>query len=549
MAEIVALLEKEYCPPIDSALLSAILSDYDFSDDNALQEVRGTLDELKLSALVEENTEFDPSGSSGSAVCCRAETENGASEQADSCPEWGGGLASQSEDTDLTSLTQSLSSLGAADTTKSGSDQRGESSDTLPELEHLDTQGKENMLREMFPSMKTLTISHTLKACRGNFSRTVEDLLNQVFFEEEPVDGEKVARGIEAFADENTPPRKRKGKGKKKRDLRDTRIGCRRSSSLPPTMIDAGYSKPASSRWETAKDDIEFVSSRTGIAQSSISSVYHSNGASLSATIQSIVDNENKGDVDLDSEDPVIQMNAYELGQDFPTILPAHLLALVRLTHPSTASAHELARVLVAKRQHNQPSGLEIITNYAPINVPETVETPPRPADIAVNFSQASAAALASSYSTSRQTAFTQASAAYRRGKSDRLMSAAAAYYSNLGRDYDAKVKGYSAAAAEALVSSQSSGTELDLHGVSVKDAVRIAREKVTSWWVGLGDGRIGGRAGIGTGYRIVTGVGRHSEGGKGRIGPAVASMLVKEGWKIEVGEGVVVVTGVARPR
>jgi len=95
------------------------------------------------------------------------------------------------------------------------------------------------------------------------------------------------------------------------------------------------------------------------------------------------------------------------------------------------------------------------------------------------------------------------------------------------------------------LVADQSTRTELDLHGVNVKDALRISRERVTTWWHELGEGRIGGR-GVGSGYRIVTGMGNHSEGGKGKLGPAVGKMLIREGWKVEVRGGVLIVTGVA---
>ena len=128
-------------------------------------------------------------------------------------------------------------------------------------------------------------------------------------------------------------------------------------------------------------------------------------------------------------------------------------------------------------------------------------------------------------------------------------MKAAAGYYSQLGRDYDAALKAASSAEADALVSSQSTPTQLDLHGVSVKDATRIARERVAAWWHGLGEGRIdlGGCGGVSEGYRIVTGLGRHSEHGIGKLGPAVAKMLVREGWKVEVGSGVLVVSGVAK--
>lgn len=51
------------------------------------------------------------------------------------------------------------------------------------------------------------------------------------------------------------------------------------------------------------------------------------------------------------------------------------------------------------------------------------------------------------------------------------------------------------------------------------------------------------------SGFRIITGVGRHSHDGTSRLGPAVGKMLAREGWRVEVGEGVLTVTGVVRRR
>jgi hypothetical protein len=127
-------------------------------------------------------------------------------------------------------------------------------------------------------------------------------------------------------------------------------------------------------------------------------------------------------------------------------------------------------------------------------------------------------------------------------------MGGAAAYYSSLGHSYNAAAQAASSNAADALVASQSSATMLDLHGVNVKDAVRIAREGVTAWWARVGGGREaggGGGGGTHTGYRIVTGKGMHSVGGKAKIGPAVGRMLIREGWRVQVGSGVLLVTGV----
>ena len=97
-------------------------------------------------------------------------------------------------------------------------------------------------------------------------------------------------------------------------------------------------------------------------------------------------------------------------------------------------------------------------------------------------------------------------------------------------------------------MASQSSGAQCDLHGVNVKDGVRIARERVQAWWDGgVGEWARQGKVRGNGGYRLVVGKGGHSEGGKGKLGPAVGGMLVREGWRVEVGEGILVVRGRAR--
>ncbi len=131
-------------------------------------------------------------------------------------------------------------------------------------------------------------------------------------------------------------------------------------------------------------------------------------------------------------------------------------------------------------------------------------------------------------------------------------MKAAAGYYAQEGRNYNANVKVMNQADADALVDQQSSYAILDLHGVTVADATRIARQRTQMWWDSLGEQRIaeygGARGGVGN-YRIVVGLGRHSADGRGKLGPAVVKALVKEGWKVEVGSGELLVTGVNRRR
>jgi hypothetical protein len=494
----------------------------------------------------DEASGFDPSGSSGKDGNDNrhTETESGSGQ---SQRDW-------SSYTDDTSLSQGMSALDLEGLEPSGmanstDEQSGGQNDHLAEvynvnLDSLDDASKEAVLIETFPGIRPFDIKWTLNKCKGKASLAIDELLNQVFLE----DSGHRHQGIEAFSESELPPRPRRGKGKKKRLA--TADDTSSSDSL------AQVSGVIESKWETAGRDVDFISSRTGMPPQQVNSIYHKNGASIPATISAIIDAHSS--LQLDSEDATVDVNAQELSLDFPTIPFPNILALTQITYPSTSAAHELAKALIA-RPHQARNGPPIQIEFR-LPPPDLDSSAPKPKPKSHNaiytnsippppsYSAATTATDGKDYITLRNAAFTQAFSAYRRGKSDRLMSGAAAYYSSLGRSYDAAAKSASSAAADALVASQSSATMLDLHGTNVKDAVRIAREGVTAWWA-----RIDARGGVGGthgGYRIVTGKGTHSEGGKGKLGPAVGSMLIREGWKVEVGSGALVVTGVVgRPK
>ena len=185
-----------------------------------------------------------------------------------------------------------------------------------------------------------------------------------------------------------------------------------------------------------------------------------------------------------------------------------------------------------------------LIPQYLPRDV--SPDTP----DISVASSM-SAAPLqlprASALLVTRSNAFGQAQAAHRKSKSIPLMGGAASYYSSVARDAHAALRRHESARANEIVARQSKRGEVDLHGVSVSDATRITKAEVEQWWQREGqEWSREGKVMVG-GLRIITGVGRHSDGGRGKLGPAVKAMLQREEWKIEEGEGVFEVVGRVR--
>uniref|UniRef100_A0A093VT88 Smr domain-containing protein n=1 Tax=Talaromyces marneffei PM1 TaxID=1077442 RepID=A0A093VT88_TALMA len=474
-------LQNTYCPPLDTALFSAIISDFDLTDPASLEQLKDTLDALKVSAEEQQDLPFDPSGTGGLASA-EVVQNDGTTSRNDT--------NGSREDTDITSLQSDLSSvwIGSDDSRKIGAGNYIISSEGLPSLTGLTAEEKSIYLTEMFPSVTQYTIKHTLTKCDYDADRSMDVLLNLSFFDSQPTVDEdtivSIPKGIEGFVSPNTNG-KRKGKNKRARAKNSPTLANNENLMAP-----SGAKSPTN-KWDAAREDLDFIHSRTSsiLQKETVTSTYHKNHASCAKTIENLATSHAPTKA---SEDAVTVSQVAELTQDFPSI-PATTL-----------------------------EGLLIITGNSNM------------AD--VHFAAGS-------------TAFSQASSAYRRSKSDRLMGGAAAYYASVGRDHLERAKREASAAADAFVNLQSMADVLDLHGVGVQDAVRIANSRVSQWWEGLGDVKytVGGIAG--RSYKIITGAGRHSRDGTSRLGPAVGKMLAREGWKVEVSEGVLTVTGKRRTK
>ncbi|KAF1953049.1 hypothetical protein CC80DRAFT_537828 [Byssothecium circinans] len=527
MDDVLSLLEQEYCPPIDPALVHALYPDY---APHELQVLKSILDGMKNDAIAEQLTEFDASGSSG-GIGVGGE-KNGADEKdmESTAESW----ASQTTVTDYTGVGERSGSSSAE-----GEGDR----ECFREMDGLDVPTKELILAETFPTLRLDLITYTLKKCDNDFSKATDELLNHVYFDDtqaSPTE-EATPKGIDAFAEEfHIPKPGKRGKRKKQKGaLYDA------TSPMSASESDLYPTPPVTNRWNDGGRDIEFIASRTRLERNVIASSYHKNSASLAATILAIIrddlaQHKNHGEPDASLIQP-----ALELVAEFTNIDLEYAVSLIRLTEPSTANAHELAKALTVYPNAKQLStvDLKIIPRYAPLNLADaSAEISPKPPALPPPATPRTTESL----TAERREAFTKASTAYRKGRSEPLMRAVATYYSQLGRDAHSHLLASRAADADALVASQSTPTVLDLHFVDVKSATRIAKERTRGWWEDLGEQRIpgGGRMGVGDGFRVVTGVGRHSEGGRGKLGPAVYRALVGEGWRVEVRGGEVVVWG-----
>jgi hypothetical protein len=117
-----------------------------------------------------------------------------------------------------------------------------------------------------------------------------------------------------------------------------------------------------------------------------------------------------------------------------------------------------------------------------------------------------------------------------------------AVVYTERAREDRGAFTAHASRSAEVHVNQQSTSTSLDLHGVFVMDGVRIAKQRVWSWWNGLGEDRraLARR----DGFTVLPGRGIHSAGGVSRLRQAVGAYLRNDGWRVETLTGKFYVTG-----
>ncbi|CAG8973218.1 hypothetical protein HYALB_00006387 [Hymenoscyphus albidus] len=489
------LLEDYRC--VDSSTVLAIASDFDLCDPAQMSNLRQILDTLKEAVPIGEATGFDASGASGSNIQpggleAGGENDDSISGSGKSMPCW----KSETDDTS-TGISMSISDLHILDSHTNVPSSRDESPDKsyTSTLDDLDDKSKEAALLGIFPILKEFDIVWALKKYKGDASQAIDELMTQSFLEE---NGSR-HKGIEAFSEGEIAPQALKSKRQKKRKKRRAATEDTGSQEKEGTAV---------SKWETAKQDIDFIASKTGMPEQQVSSLYHKHGGSAKASISAII--EAYRDIYAEMDDPGVHVEAYNLKRDFPSANLSDLEILIHLTSPSLPNAHALARRLATSSPTGK-SKIQLEFRHAPIDLHETASSTSSTSAIVPLSPLADPSAAASSYTATRNEYFNRAAAYYRKGKSDPLMGGAAAYYATEGRSYNVLAKQATSAAADILVNQQSSGDQLDLHGVSVKDALRITRERVTGWWVSRQNRE---NKGIGGGYRIVTGVIVKGDGG-----------------------------------
>ncbi|KIW24756.1 uncharacterized protein PV07_10450 [Cladophialophora immunda] len=511
-------LRVQYCPPLDDALFYAIASEYQLPQDRAA--LTAVLDSLKAGAIEQEDAEFDPSGT-GAPAHLREATDTSRS-----CPE-------DTFSNDVTSITTGVSDLRWNDSDGLGQDLDNNSS----------TEKKTAWLQHVFPGIPKRELGSVLESHAGSLDKAVDELLNLSFLNQELEEEQEdvpILKGVDGFAEDALAQRK----GRKKRKHRTNESSRASSASSSPYESES----TPTNIWATMSEDVDFICSRTKLQPQVVRSIYHSNGARLASTIRALAIREGTSYSKLVEVDPLLDLQIAEFQSQFEHVPKPQMYGLLRLARNIPSAAQELLEAMSVSENAPTSGRLHDAAQYAPLDLREG-EAPETPAIATPGITRGPYRASAASIRMAAGQSFDQAAAAYRRSKSDRLYGGVAAHYSEIGRERVRAAKEAKAAEADMLVAKQSSSNVLDLHGVTVQDAVRIASAKTQSWWDSLGDAKYapGGSGPARAGFKIVTGLGTHSKNRAPRIGPAVSKILMREGWKVEIGHGELTVTGKSR--
>ncbi|KAG0026542.1 hypothetical protein BGZ82_009411 [Podila clonocystis] len=148
-----------------------------------------------------------------------------------------------------------------------------------------------------------------------------------------------------------------------------------------------------------------------------------------------------------------------------------------------------------------------------------------------------------------RNELFRKAARAYKDAKNKGVgMGGIAAFYADEGKKLDAQGKQWHMRAARAVVQQHrlenNDPNLVDLHGLTIAEAQTVVKEAVTQWFsrATMQANRIAAKP-----LKIICGVGSHSKDRIARLYPTILNLLMKDGWRVETDQGVILVKGVSR--
>jgi hypothetical protein len=419
------------------------------------------------------------------------------------------------------------------------SDEEDVKADALSEAEVF------QFLRITFPKHSDSELRRVVNLCDGSLRKAVDTLLNTEYIDsikESHPDTDGIDTGDNGDENSIWAQRRPGGVARPKAPLvpKTSAFPSLAASSQLSSRISRSQS-PGRSKWDVLDSQIAFLSQSLSLPPARVRSAFHTNASSLPRTLRDLLK-----DIPPSRADKDVVSN---MKSSFKQVDEDLLQKIVASTNHDLDSAMELARILDHDKYFTTPLQRADLPKIIPTKTHPTSPFKGPDSPRVVDDGEGSLEDMNSlklHYLQKRNESFTAASQAYRRSKSDVLTSGVASYYASLGHEYDVKYRHYAQVTANRLVASSSSGNKLDLHGASIKDALRILEEAITLWWSRVEVLRERGEVKALRNFVVIVGQGQRNKGGS-RLGPSVGGWLRRNGWGFQEAKGEFIVWGLRR--
>ena len=300
-------------------------------------------------------------------------------------------------------------------------------------------------------------------------------------------------------------------------------------------------------------DDISFLVDAFDLPFDYVSEIYQNKHSSCTVTAVEILDQAALFGVAAQDEESIGYVRRLE--QNYDNVPDIYMRTLVQLTGPNGQFSDQVASLLCKHfTKHPWTKKLDITYRLAPLPQEEMLGLEPDNPGGSASFSPKSrsltgvkdhtqALSISSNQFQARRDAQASVFQLNRSsGAFKHLNRQAASVFAERARDYGRQGQQAAAVAADLLVDRTATSDQIDLHGLTVYEGVRIARQRVEGWWQGLGE--FPSMEAKQRPFTVVTGLGKHSAGGVSPLRRAVAAALLQDGWKLEVETGRYIVSG-----
>ncbi|KAJ2896890.1 hypothetical protein MKZ38_005111 [Zalerion maritima] len=574
--------EDEFCTTLEESLIIPILNDFDLTKSDDEAQARQTLQVLADAAALEQAAGLDEA---------TLEPDKGDS-QSDESPD-----ATDTPATTISSATNGANPDGLQPFAAV------HAFDSLSEDEKVD------QLHAIFGDLKLHDVKLTIKKVNGDVTSAIEELLTIQYLEST---GQR-QKGIDGFFVEDESPQRKKRKGKGKGRSKKLAGSVAQSSSSQYPSSSTNWTASGSSETDGSsdvspqtpaeldskgQDDVIFVAVRLNLVEDEVAKVYLASNCSLPETIENFI--QAFLGIGLESTHQSLSSRVEHLKSKYPAVPHEYLPCITDMTEKQ-ADANDIAGIL--QGYYAKPGRKKLYVDYSlkpvileaedttpkarsstsmaahvhrpvqpalakrPLSTPSASSTsstpsaaPRNPNQWSVvqrkrgNSNRSSQPTTPSGPAFSSQTvtpwknpALCAATDAYRKGTSNPLWKQAAMVHYERGVEIRQLA---TAADADRIAATSHTENSIDLHGLRVAEAVRIAKRAAEEWWTGLnshqgietrGKTRLARDLG---GFRIITGRGIHSEGGRSKLRPAVLAVLLQDGWNVQSSTGAFVVNG-----